>query len=154
MPDWSGEIARCFTSLKIDSSREMEIVEELSQHLDDRYHELIAAGATDDQARRAVLKELNSDNIPEQIQQGKTRNNPINSAASRGGKNGFLANLGQDARYALRQLRRNPGFALLATVTLGLGIGASSAIFMILIQRQPPCAISNMPMCFQLPGSG
>ena len=107
MPDWSGEIARCFTSLKIDSSREMEIVEELSQHLDDRYHELIAAGATDADARQTVLRELNSDRIPEQIQQGKTRNNPINSAAPRGGKNGFLANLVQDARYALRQLRRN-----------------------------------------------
>ena len=132
MPDWSGEIARCLSSVKVESSREIEVVEELSQHLDDRYHELIAAGATDADARQTVLRELNSDRIPEQIQEENTGNNPINSAAPRGGKNGFLANLVQDARYALRQLRRNPGFALVAIVTLGLGIGASTAIFSVI----------------------
>src|SRR6185437_14511501 len=37
--------------------------------------------------------------------------------------------LWQDLRYALRQLRRAPGFALTVTFTLALSIGASSAIF-------------------------
>lgn len=43
-----------------------------------------------------------------------------------------MHNLLHDLRYALRQLRKNPGMALLAIVTLALGVGANAAIFTVI----------------------
>ena len=47
MPDWKEEITRRLASLKLAPAREAEIVEEVAQHLEDRYQELVAGGATE-----------------------------------------------------------------------------------------------------------
>jgi len=46
MPEWKEEIRQRLASLNLQPEREAEIVEELSQHLEDRYAERLARGAT------------------------------------------------------------------------------------------------------------
>ncbi len=132
MPDWSMEISRRLSSLNLESAREAEIVEELSQHLDDRYNELISGGVTEENARRAVLMELNDGEMLAQERPGVVRKVRREPAGYGSGGQGLVASLMQDLRYAFRQFQRNPGFALVAILTLGLGIGASTAIFSVI----------------------
>src|SRR5262249_26440026 len=55
---WKEAIRNRLAVLKLDPAREAEITEELSQHLEDRYNELRAAGVTAEQARGAAFAEL------------------------------------------------------------------------------------------------
>ena len=51
MPDWRHDVRARLSSLRLSATREAEIVDELSQHLDDRYWELIAGGACCERSR-------------------------------------------------------------------------------------------------------
>ncbi|MGD0227894.1 MAG: permease prefix domain 1-containing protein [Terriglobia bacterium] len=63
MPDWKEEITQQLAGLKLSATREAEIVEEVAQHIDDRYRELLAGGATEAEARRIALEEISAENL-------------------------------------------------------------------------------------------
>ena len=58
MPEWDADLRARLAGLQLTPAREAEIIEELSQHLDDRYEELQASGASNADARRMTLEEL------------------------------------------------------------------------------------------------
>jgi hypothetical protein len=54
MRDWAKEIEAAIAPLNLSGGREADIVEELSQHLNDRYDELLIAGTGEEQAYRKL----------------------------------------------------------------------------------------------------
>lgn len=112
---WISRLTNAFSSRKLDE----EIAEELQGHIEALAASLKAEGLSETEAsREARVRFGNVTHVKE-----RTRDSKIT---------GFAESVIQDLRYTLRSAGKSPGFYLTATLSLGLAIGAVTAIYSIL----------------------
>jgi putative ABC transport system permease protein len=129
MPDWKEQLRSRLGSLRLDPAREVEIVEELSDHLDERYRELRSSGFDHAAAMDVVSRELLDDEVFAEQMQALRQANVPSSIAPGGPRGRLLEDLWQDLRLAGRMLRKQAALTAAIVVTLALGIGANGAMF-------------------------
>src|SRR5262245_22606017 len=144
MPDWGPDIRARLSSLSIAPAREAEIVEELTQHLDDRWHELIASGQSPDDAARIARTEFSGARLTAclaTLRQTRWRELPPPGPGSSFSLDGLV----MDLRHAVRALLAAPSFTVGALLVLALGTGRTAAIFSVVD------AVSLRPLPFPDP---
>ena len=130
MPDWKEVVRERLGSAKLEPASEAAIVEELAQHLDDRYQELRAKGIADEECTRRVLAELDDrDLLAQGVHLASRPPTPTSSFGLPSNKRGFMPGFLHDLKIAFRSIRIKPAFSFVVIAMLALGIAANAAIF-------------------------
>ena len=125
MHDWKNEIREALSQLALQPLREAEIVEELSQHLEDRYEDLLLEGYTEDEAVQKTLSEFRQNEMIRDLR-GLARTYLEAVELGQEPRTSQTAGLWDDLRYAFRTLLSQFGVSLIVIVTMALGIAVNT----------------------------
>jgi predicted permease len=140
MRDWKRYVREHLELAGLTGEQEAEVIEEIAVQLEERYGEALARGVGEEEAAAAALA-LISDwtALARDVQSSKRFSRATRverriedreySIRMRGGSWIPVADILRDLRLAVRRLRRAPAFGAVAVLTLGIGIGANTAIF-------------------------
>lgn len=127
--DWTPHLASRLASLRLSPAREQEIVEELSQHLDDIYHERRSAGDSHEEAVRRALDEIEESDLLAREMRPLRQADTARPIPAGGPSLHFVSDTWHDVAYACRTLLASRLPTAVILLLLALGIGANAAIF-------------------------
>jgi len=129
MPDWSGEIRRRLSAVRLPPEREAAIVDEVAQHLEDRYQTLLASGQPAAEAERSAWRELEgNDVLGHVLSANEPPRRPSLAGLEVAPRGRLLRGLWHDVRYAVRNLRKRSMLSATIIVTLAISLGPTAAV--------------------------